>query len=147
MRAQSRIPPAYRISFIPTFWVRAWWHRNSMVYHQKNITVSMLTSSLPEQPLENLLAAPSIGGNAVYLNGDATLLSIKSAPKPSTQKDQELVVRYYTLEYPADRLVLKANETAILDGTIPFDLPYNWVNLLYTQGTNLPVDLYVPLGL
>jgi len=92
-------------------------------------------------------AVPSIGGNAVYLNGDATLLSIKSAPKPSTQKDQELVVRYYTLEYPADRLVLKANETAILDGTIPFDLPYNWVNLLYTKGTNLPVDLYVPLGL
>src|SRR5712671_5150623 len=61
--------------------------------------------------------------------------------------DRELVDRYYTMEYPADRLVLKANETAIIDGTIGFDVTYNWMNILYKQGTNLPVNLYVPLGL
>lgn len=55
--------------------------------------------------------------------------------------------RYYTLASPTDRVVLRANETAIIDATEPFDSSFNWVNLLYQQGAKPPVNVILPLGL
>ena len=54
---------------------------------------------------------------------------------------------YATLAYPADQLVLKSNETAVIVGTVPFDWSFNWMNILYQQGTGDPVNLILPLGL
>lgn len=54
-------------------------------------------------------------------------------------------VRVATLAYPSDRLVVNANETAIVTGSIRFDSVYNWMNILYKQGTNEFVNLEVGL--
>jgi hypothetical protein len=62
-------------------------------------------------------------------------------------KREEASGNYYTLAYPDDRLVLKANETAIIDGTLGFDWPYSWANILYQRGTNDSTNMILPLGL
>src|SRR3989442_14846714 len=54
---------------------------------------------------------------------------------------------YYTLAYPGDRLVLKANETAIIDGTVGYDWAYAFVSILYKRGTNDLTNMILPLGL
>ena len=58
---------------------------------------------------------------------------------------QKSVERYVTLAYPADKLVLAANEKAMVIGSASFDWSYNWQNLLYKQGTNDFIDLEVAL--
>ncbi len=44
-------------------------------------------------------------------------------------------------------MVLKANETAIIDSTVAFDWAYNWINILYQQGTNDFVNMSLGLGI
>lgn len=61
--------------------------------------------------------------------------------------DRNFDDRYYILASPTDRLVLRANEVAIIDETVGFDSTYNWVNILYKQGRKDFANIILPLGL
>jgi hypothetical protein len=61
--------------------------------------------------------------------------------------EPESVARYYTLAPSTDRLVLTANEAAIIDRTVGFDWTYNWMNILYKRAGNDFVNIILPLGL
>ena len=54
---------------------------------------------------------------------------------------------YHTLAYPTDKVILGANETAIVVGTVAYNSAYNWTSILYKQDNKDFVTIVLPLGL
>jgi len=96
-----------------------------------------------------LAAGILVTGTLLASNGE----SVEGFHTPAKQTNSslasngELVKRYHTLARSTDSVTLAANETAIIVGTVGFDTTYNWMNVLYKQGTNDFVSMALPLGL